>query len=121
MAENIAPLLPNNKPPALFSPAQERAGALAGILGGKNVGTPNYGNDDALAQGFSLAIHPGLNQTNLIAAVVHGTIIELYVNHRRVAVVGSSTYTHGRIGVVVSGSASNQTEVIFQNAKVWKL
>ncbi len=41
MAENIAPLLPNNKPPALFSPAQERAGALAGILGGKNVGTPH--------------------------------------------------------------------------------
>ncbi len=77
-------------------------------------------NDTMLAQGFSSAIHQGLNQTNLVAAVVHGTIIELYVNHQRVAVVGSSTYTHGRIGVIVTGSR-NQTEVIFQNAKVWKL
>ncbi len=74
-----------------------------------------------LAGGFSSAIHQGLNQTNLVAAVVRGTIIELYVNHQRVAVVGSSTYTHGRIGVIVTGSPSNQTEVIFQNAKVWKL
>ncbi len=77
-----------------------------------------------LAQGSSLAaIHRGLNQTNLVAAVVHGNIIELYVNHQRVAVVGSSsTYTHGWIGVIVTGSSgSNQTEVIFQNAKVWRL
>jgi len=77
-------------------------------------------NDGVLAQGSSSAIHQGLNQTNLVAAVVHGTIIELYVNHQRVAVVGSSTYTHGRIGVIVTGSR-HQTEVIFQNAKVWKL
>lgn len=79
----------------------------------------NYG---VLAQGFSSAIHRGLNQTNLVAAVVHGQIIELYVNGRRVTVVGSSTYTHthGRIGVIVTG-ALHPTEVIFQNAKVWKL
>jgi hypothetical protein len=76
------------------------------------------------AQGFSPAIHRGLNQTNLVAAVVHGKIIELYVNHQRVAVVDSGTYTplltHGRIGVAIDID-SFQTEVIFQNAKVWKL
>ena len=74
-----------------------------------------------LAQGLSSAIHQGLNQTNLVAAVVRGTTIELYVNHQSVAVVGSSTYTHGRIGVFVAGYPSNQAEVIFQNAKVWQL
>jgi hypothetical protein len=77
--------------------------------------------DAVLTQSFSLAILRGLNQINLIAVVVHGNIIELYVNHQRVAVVGSSTYTHGRVGVIVTGSERNQTEVIFQNAKVWKL
>jgi len=82
---------------------------------------PPYYDSGVLAQGFSLAIHRGLNQTNLVAAVVYGTIIELYVNHQRVAVVSSSTYTHGQIGVLVTGSSNNQTEVIFQNAKVWKL
>ncbi len=80
-----------------------------------------FGNNRAvLAQGSSSAIHQGLNQTNLVAAVVRGTFIEVYVNHERVAVVGSSTYTHGRIGVIVTGS-QNPTEVIFQNAKVWRL
>jgi hypothetical protein len=76
--------------------------------------------DAVLAQSSSPAIHRGLNQTNLVAAVVRGTIIELYVNYQRVAVVGASTYTHGRIGVIVTGDR-NPTEVIFQNAQVWKL
>ncbi len=79
-----------------------------------------YCGGRALSQGSSSAIHQGLNQTNLIAVVVRGTIIELYVNHERVAVVGSSTYTHGAIGVVAE-SYNSQTEVIFQNAKVWLL
>jgi hypothetical protein len=74
----------------------------------------------ALAHDSSPAINRGLNQTNLVAAVVHGTIIELYVNHQRVAVVGSRAHTHGEIGVIVTGS-TDPTEVIFQNAKVWKL
>ncbi len=69
----------------------------------------------------SPAIHRGLNQTNLVAAVVHGKTIELYVNHQRIAVVGSSTSTHGRIGLIATGYSNNQTEVIFQNAKVWRL
>lgn len=77
-----------------------------------------------LAEGFSPSIHRGLNEANLVAAVVHGNIIELYVNHQRIAVVDSGTYTpitHGSIGVVAIDSGSNQTEVIAQNAKVWKL
>jgi hypothetical protein len=81
--------------------------------------------DAVLARGSSRSIRRGLNQTNVVAAVVYGRVIELYVNHQRIAVVGNSnpfiTFTHGRIGVVVIGSSSEQTEVIFQNAKVWKL
>jgi hypothetical protein len=81
-------------------------------------------NDIVLASGSSSAINRGLNQTNLVAAVVHGQIIELYVNFQRVAVVsdavGSRADTHGGIGVIVTPSG-HQTEVIFQNAKVWTL
>jgi hypothetical protein len=82
--------------------------------------------DTVLAIGSNSAIHRGWNQTNLVAAVVHGEIIELYVNDQRVAAVIDSTSTHGWIGVGVAGfdnqtGAIQQTEVIFQNAKVWKL
>ena len=89
--------------------------------GSYNVDTLTFdGGDVVLAQGFSSAIHQGLNQTNLVAAVVHGQVIELYVNLQRIAVVGSSTLTHGQIGVIVTGYP-HLTEAIFQNAKVWKL
>jgi hypothetical protein len=80
--------------------------------------------DIVLASGSSSAINRGLNQTNLLAAVVHGPVIELYVNLQRVAVVsmvaGSRPPTHGQIGVIVTPSG-HQTEIIFQNAKVWTL
>ncbi len=83
-----------------------------------------------LAHDSSSAILRGLNQPNLVAAVVREGIIELYVNHRRIAVVGSSggsleirasASTHGQIGVVAANTGSSPTEVMFQNAKVWKL
>jgi serine/threonine protein kinase len=78
-------------------------------------------NGNLLAQGSSSAIHQGLNQTNLVAVVVSGTITRLYVNHKRIAVVGSNTFfPHGEIGVIAT-SSGNQTEVTFQNANVWKL
>ena len=81
-------------------------------------------NDIVLASGSSSAINRGLNQTNLVAVAVHGQIIELYVNLQRVAVVsdaaGSKADTHGEIGVIVTPSG-HQTEIIFQNAKVWTL
>jgi DNA polymerase III delta prime subunit len=79
------------------------------------------GNNVILTQGSSSAINRRLNQTNRVAAVVQWKIIELYVNYQRVAVVGSNTFTRGQIGVIVTGSESNPTEVIFQNAKIWKL
>jgi NACHT domain len=78
------------------------------------------GYDVVLAHGFSSAIHEGPKQTNLVAAVVRGQIIELYVNLKRVAVVGCSIFTHGEIGLIVT-EVRHRTEVIFQNAKVWKL
>jgi len=76
---------------------------------------------DVFVSGSSPAILRGLNQTNLLAAVVHGKIIELYVNFKRVAVVVSSTSTHGQIGVIAGDRGDRTTGAIFQNAKVWKL
>jgi hypothetical protein len=55
-----------------------------------------------------------------MAAVSHGSTLELYVNHTRIAVVHDAALTHGMIAVLVK-PLKNQTEVIFQNAKVWVL
>jgi TIR domain len=83
-----------------------------------------YADDIMLASGESSAIHWGLKQINLVAAVAHDQIIELYVNLQRVAVVGmvagARAPTHGQIAVIVTGDR-HSTEVIFQNAKVWRV
>ncbi|HZT98072.1 MAG TPA: ATP-binding protein, partial [Ktedonobacteraceae bacterium] len=94
------------------------------ISAGGGVAGGGQASDIVLASGSSSAINRGLNQTNLVAAVVHGPVIELYVNLQRVAVVsmvaGSRPPTHGQIGVIVTPSG-HHTEIIFQNAKVWRL
>ena len=66
------------------------------------------------------AFHSGLNQTNLIAVVAQGHTIDLYVNLRFIAGVSDSTYGVGQIGVVADDEGS-VAEVVFSNAKVWKL
>jgi Protein kinase domain len=94
------------------------------ISAGGGVAGGGQASDIVLASGSSSAINRGLNQTNLIAAVVHGPVIELYVNLQRVAVVsmvaGSRPPTHGQIGVIVTPTG-HHTEIIFQNAEVWRL
>src|SRR5579883_3094582 len=78
---------------------------------------------NSLKSGFSAAIHTGLGQTNLLAAVARGNTIDLYVNKTQVGSVVDSTYTTGRIGVAAHITASTRidTDVMFKNARVWEL
>ncbi len=71
----------------------------------------------------SLAINRGLNSTNLVAVVVTGTTITLFVNRQRITSVNDSTFSHGQIGVVASPFANvgHPTEVVYGNARVWTL
>jgi len=71
----------------------------------------------------SPAINRGLNSTNLVAVVVTGTTITLFVNHQQVASVNDSTFSHGQVGVVASpfANAGHPTEVVYSNARVWTL
>ena len=76
-----------------------------------------------VVNGASTAIKTGLNQTNLIAVVARGNTLELYVNEQFITRVVDNTYNYGQIGVLASpfGNSGNPTEVVFSNAKVWKL
>jgi len=71
----------------------------------------------------SPAINRGPNSTNLVAVVVTGTTITLFVNHQQVTSVIDSTFSHGQIGVVASPFANtgHPTEVVYSNARVWTL
>lgn len=61
-----------------------------------------------------------LNQANLIAVVVHGGIIDLYLNRELLTSVNDSNYTHGQIAVL-TGNDTHSAETAFSNAKVWTL
>jgi hypothetical protein len=71
-----------------------------------------------LLSGSNPAINTGLHTPNIVAIVVHGNVFELYVNLRRIAVVGDYSYKQGTIGTFATDEES-LTTVIFQNAKVW--
>jgi hypothetical protein len=76
-----------------------------------------------LTSGSNAAIKQGLNQTNLVAIVAQGPLIMIYVNHQLVTKVTDNTFSHGQIGVEANPFSTNghQTEVVYSNAKVWKL
>ena len=75
-----------------------------------------------LSTGSSSAIKQGLQQSNLIAVVVRGSTIAMYVNLHKIAEAHDATYSSGFIGVAVAlSSESNLTEVVYHDAKVWTL
>ena len=80
-------------------------------------------NYKIVGSGTSTAIKTGLNQSNLIAIVARGNTLELYVNELLITKVGDNTSSQGQIGVIASpgGNQGHPTEVVFSNAKVWKL
>jgi len=73
-----------------------------------------------LSKGSSGAIKQGLNQTNLLAVIVKGNTMTLYVNQQEIDSVTDSTFSHGQIGLIAV-DFSNSTEVVYSNAKVWTL
>lgn len=82
-----------------------------------------YDNSSHKAQGPLVAsnaspFHTGYNQSNLIAMVVRGSSIDLYVNNQYINSVSIRDYGSGYIGVFVNDKG-NPTEAVFRNAKVW--
>ncbi len=73
-----------------------------------------------LAGGSSAAIKMGLNQPQVVAVVAQGGTLILYINKQEIKSVTDTTFSQGQIGLVAD-SSSNPTEVVFSNAKVWKL
>jgi hypothetical protein len=69
----------------------------------------------------SAAIHTGLNQWNLLAVAAQGNTIDFYANQEEIDSVTDSTYSKGQIALAAEVETSNVTEVIYSNAKVWKL
>jgi hypothetical protein len=71
-----------------------------------------------LKSGASAAIKKGLNQSNLIAVVVSGGNVDLYVNHQHIAYISDSSYSQGQLGVFAEGS-SQLAGVVYKDVSVW--
>ncbi|MBA2680104.1 MAG: serine/threonine protein kinase [Ktedonobacteraceae bacterium] len=78
------------------------------------------------------AFHPGLNVVNTLAIVATGPRLDLYVNSQLIKEVvdTNNTYDAGMLGVLATGGNNNDlrtaatstpAQVLFSNAKVWKL
>jgi hypothetical protein len=70
--------------------------------------------------GTTSAFHKGLGKSNLIGVVAQGDSFALYVNHQQVTTITDRTYSHGEIGVVASDYHS-PVDVVFTDARIWKL
>ncbi len=77
-------------------------------------------NAQTLTGHSSSSIHKGLNQSNTIAVVANVSTIDLYVNQQKIDSVSDSTYNHGQVGLVAD-AVNSPTEVVFSDAKVWRL
>jgi len=69
----------------------------------------------------SISVHTGLNQSNVITVVAKGEAIDFYVNQKKIDSVTDSTYSRGQIALATEFQTSDLTEVVYSNAKVWKL
>lgn len=68
----------------------------------------------------SNAFHTGFDQDNLVAVSAKGSTIDLYINLEHVVSLNDATSNTGQIGVTAQDD-TNPTEVVFHNAKVWKV
>jgi hypothetical protein len=80
-----------------------------------------HSSDIIIGQGSSAAINQGNNKHNILAVIAIGTSLSLYVNFRLVTHIVDPTCTHGSIGVMTTADGASLTELIFRNAKVWKI
>jgi transcriptional regulator with XRE-family HTH domain len=85
-----------------------------------------------IASGLSNIIHTGYGRSNTIAAVADGTTLNLYVNQHLLGHFTDNAYSSGQIGFIVHtcrvvyadprpNLCTAPTQVLFQDAKVWKL
>ena len=71
----------------------------------------------------SSAIHQGANQSNVLAVVVQGDTVNMYVNGQSIdtatsTALTSSAFNQGQIGLLADDRA-DPTAVIFTNALAW--
>ncbi len=67
------------------------------------------------------AINKGTGQINLIAVVANGSTIDLYDNNVLLGSQSDTKFSSGQIGVFADNYTSSNTDVQFNNARVWKL
>ena len=83
--------------------------------------TNNSQNYKTLASGAPSAIQVGYNQPNLLAVVVHGSTIDLYVNHIYIHSMHDSAHNYGLLGLVAVSYTNYATSVAYNYARVWTL
>ena len=67
------------------------------------------------------AIVKGTGQTNLIAVVANGSTINLYANNTLIGSQNDTKFSSGQIGLYADNYSSASTDVLFTDARVWKL
>jgi TIR domain len=79
-----------------------------------------WGNKVTGASGQISGFHTGVGQSNLVAVKVQGDEITFYDNYHFITTATYYDFSHGQIGFEAS-SNTNPTEVVFTDAKVWKI
>ncbi len=72
------------------------------------------------ARGNNAAIKEGLNQLNQVAIVADGSVITLYMNKQKITSVNDTSSLEGAIGLAAD-DINHPTEVVYSNARVWKI
>lgn len=72
----------------------------------------------ALLKSTSSTIRPGLKQSNTLAIVTTGSMVELYINKQKVDSIADTTYGKGLFGIVAN-STTGLTDVAYSNARLW--
>jgi hypothetical protein len=80
--------------------------------------SPN--NLQALLSGSNASINKGMNQANLLAVLVQGNRISLFINRKYVESTTDTSYQAGQIGVYTD-SDSGSVEAFFHQAQVWNI
>lgn len=90
-------------------------------IGAYDFRVDNNGQSSELTSG-SLPGSYQYNQPNQIAVVAKSSTFDLYINGQHVGSVSDSTFSSGQLGFLVTPSpAGASTEVVYSNAKVWKM
>jgi hypothetical protein len=73
-----------------------------------------------LASDSSTLLKTGFNQDNTICVIVRGDTMNFYFNGQYVTTVKDGSLTNGQIGVTAD-DGTNATEVVYTQARVWKI